>query len=489
MQPWDEDGAGDGHDHLLKLAMTHGLDGLPTEHQPSNPPSLGAAESWAALDDEPTFADPSASPPLQTFAYDEKVLREAAAAEVARQQVMASQNKEGSQDGRRGVKRKLLSAEEKAKQSRDRNREHARNTRLRKKAYVSKLTQLVEDLTKEKEAFQHEREAEKLKQEQQTNEWRRLLSQFLDLRVRGELDRTKWAAVVDESCVFMLPITPFRSFKRSEILNDLRVVAGIDALVADARSLLMCIESLGANTERWRVAIGRGQRTTARYHIAPDNVVIAEDVLMTSWTWETDNAIICGAECEITTSGMLRCKISPDSGRIVMCELVFDVMGMMHQLQKAAGPAGNLPIVPNTLELAESPSPLPRAIVQAVPSLPIVRVNKAWVELFGYAQVEAEGCSLSVIQGFASDLHAVQKLTREMLQKMPSSVIVPSACKSGEKFRCLMRMFPLSSNPTNAITHFLGVMERLELPPPVFSASFLNLHDHGPITNASSMLL
>lgn len=55
-----------------------------------------------------------------------------------------------------GSKRKL-SAEEKARQSRDRNREHARNTRLRKKAYVQKLTDLVKDLTAEKEQHQRDR--------------------------------------------------------------------------------------------------------------------------------------------------------------------------------------------------------------------------------------------------------------------------------------------------------------------------------------------
>jgi hypothetical protein len=39
-----------------------------------------------------------------------------------------------------------MDADEKAKQSRDRNREHAKNTRLRKKAYVGKLKELVENM-------------------------------------------------------------------------------------------------------------------------------------------------------------------------------------------------------------------------------------------------------------------------------------------------------------------------------------------------------
>ena len=41
--------------------------------------------------------------------------------------------------------------------SRDRNREHAKNTRLRKKAYVLKLKELVDHLTQQKEIDDKER--------------------------------------------------------------------------------------------------------------------------------------------------------------------------------------------------------------------------------------------------------------------------------------------------------------------------------------------
>lgn len=44
-------------------------------------------------------------------------------------------------------KRAVLSKEERAKQNRDRNREHARNTRLRKKAFVEELKNKVGDLS------------------------------------------------------------------------------------------------------------------------------------------------------------------------------------------------------------------------------------------------------------------------------------------------------------------------------------------------------
>jgi hypothetical protein len=43
--------------------------------------------------------------------------------------------------------------------SRDRNREHAKNTRLRKKAYVMKLKELVDQMKSQKETEEKERRA------------------------------------------------------------------------------------------------------------------------------------------------------------------------------------------------------------------------------------------------------------------------------------------------------------------------------------------
>ena len=85
------------------------------------------------------------------FSYSEKQLRDAAAAEVAQQ------NSSALEEDKSNKKRKQASADEKAKQNRDRNREHARNTRLRKKAYVSKLKELVEQLTQQKDIEERER--------------------------------------------------------------------------------------------------------------------------------------------------------------------------------------------------------------------------------------------------------------------------------------------------------------------------------------------
>lgn len=79
-------------------------------------------------------------------------MREAAHAEVANSGVLLDEA-----DGKGSRKRKSMDVEEKAQASRNRNREHAKNTRLRKKAYVHKLQELVETLSNQKEVEEEER--------------------------------------------------------------------------------------------------------------------------------------------------------------------------------------------------------------------------------------------------------------------------------------------------------------------------------------------
>ena len=122
-----------------------------------------------------TSSMPSASSMSSMPLMTRDQLREAAAKEVAEQR-QAEKAKQEADEGRKGgSKRKLMSSEEKAKANRDRNREHARNTRLRKKAYVAKLTQLVSDLSTQTEAQARERALQVTREREQTTVRRNVL--------------------------------------------------------------------------------------------------------------------------------------------------------------------------------------------------------------------------------------------------------------------------------------------------------------------------
>lgn len=131
-----------------------------------------------------------------------------------------SHNETNTGRGRRSV----LTVAEKAKQNRDRNREHARSTRLRKKAYVQKLKELVdglhaertEEVRKRRVAIQHLAEVQNVR--------RAVVRTFLGFHSSFESDPTKWITILEDTFFLKQPVTPYRSFRRVEIEQVGRIV-------------------------------------------------------------------------------------------------------------------------------------------------------------------------------------------------------------------------------------------------------------------------
>lgn len=124
---------------------------------------------------------------------------------------------------------------------RERNREHAKNTRLRKKAYVESLKQTVDELCRERDTLVTERaNAANLMIETHSKRVD-VMRSFFALRAGYSLNQKRelWSSILDESgfnC--RLPVTPYQSFPSSEVqlANCQRTISGIDAMIADAAS-------------------------------------------------------------------------------------------------------------------------------------------------------------------------------------------------------------------------------------------------------------
>jgi len=144
-----------------------------------------------------------------------------------------------------------LSTEEKAKLNRDRNREHARSTRLRKKAYVNKLKELVEGLHTERTeetkktrvAVQHLTEVQAVRKS--------VMRTFLKYLSSYESDDRKWDTLMEDKFWFKQPITPYRSFPRFEIENECRKTRGIEGMITESASMSVMVEGIGSRSARW----------------------------------------------------------------------------------------------------------------------------------------------------------------------------------------------------------------------------------------------
>ena len=136
----------------------------------------------------------------------------AAAAAAAAECVDTSMTKETG-----GKRKKDMSEGEKAKQNRDRNREHARSTRLRKKAYIQKLKELVEGLHAERTEEVRQRRVAIQHLAEMQNVRRAVIRSFLRFHSNYEKDKRKWSTLLEDEFWLKQPVTPYRCFRRSEI--------------------------------------------------------------------------------------------------------------------------------------------------------------------------------------------------------------------------------------------------------------------------------
>lgn len=216
--------------------------------------------------------------------------------------------------------------------SRYRNREHAKNTRLRKKAYVMKLKELVDQVHKQKEIEETDRKqlGERIFDTQAIR--KNAVRHLLMLRASNMRQRTRWSNILDENVVFTLPITPYRSFHKGEIKNNIRVLMGIDAVMADAASLTLMAEGIGMSSSAWVEAIKGGQGCKLSYQINKDDMLAAGELVMCRFVMRVDGYERVGGLSPCLQPGMLMCKFDRFH-KIVYAEMMFDVMGYMQQLQ------------------------------------------------------------------------------------------------------------------------------------------------------------
>ena len=159
---------------------------------------------------------------------------------------------------------KPLSAEEKAKQSRDRNRQHARNTRVRKKAYVEELKRTLNQLVEERDTVVYQKRMEQQGIFEQRDVRFRVIEDFLNLRGRDEPDPHRWNMILEEGFQLRLPRADVPGVVCSSGGNNnvnadcgpchsyplgtsKKVLTGVQEVVEDSRMVAKLLQSLGAS--------------------------------------------------------------------------------------------------------------------------------------------------------------------------------------------------------------------------------------------------
>ena len=342
-----------------------------------------------------------------------------------------------------------MTPEERQKANRDRNREHARNTRLRKKAYLETLKSTVNDLCQERDTLVTERAGAASILVEMNNTRTEVLMSFFALRSANEKRRPLWSSILDESCfTCVLPVTPYRSFPASEVQVSKcqRTILGIDGIMSDTSSLHVLLNTL----------VDRSRYPTAaiqfRYTLVTEEAVVAGNQMMARWVMQTLNATQCGARMEVSKQGMLCCKFN-SAHKIVGLELMFDVMALMLQLKQAAG-SETFSVIPNTVQTCQRSFDSPMVMILADEPYTIVQVNKLWEDMSGYKADEVVGrTSCRVLEGNQTDMNAVEVFMDEIRFKRPTSAMILHYKKNGQRFKNFFTAYPLSTD--SRITHYL----------------------------------
>ncbi|KAJ8611181.1 hypothetical protein CTAYLR_003565 [Chrysophaeum taylorii] len=274
---------------------------------------------------------------------------------------------------------------EKDAMCRDRNREYARNTRLRKKAYVQQLEQTVREMRGERDRVEEASVAATQLAEETRYVRRRALETLFHYRARGEVSESKWATILDADAFELnLPVTPYRSYDARGIVDVAerddwrlgsgarrttttttekgggtegaghhhlmagarRVCEGIRGMIFDTASFAVMLQSIGVRSRRGHKLL------RCKFELDDDGLLFdAGARVMGLWSMRTLNATSCGAKSECVKQGMLRACFDPKTNKITKLSLYFDVYAFMREL-RVARDSPIIELIPNTLASA-----------------------------------------------------------------------------------------------------------------------------------------
>jgi len=231
------------------------------------------------------------------------------------------------------ARRQNLTPDERARQNRDRNREHARNTRLRKKAYVEELKRTLTALVAQRDAAELEKRHTVQRELEQREVRFRVIEEFLKLRARNERNFARWAAILEDRFTFTLPLTEFRSMvhpESSQAINGVeQVLSGVAEAMADSNHLDTFIQNLSKHDEKDAIAFA--------YSCDRKKFLMDNCYAVLEWTASTHGAMKQGASSEVTMKGSVKAHFSPASNKLISVSLAYDtgiVVSQVNQILK-----------------------------------------------------------------------------------------------------------------------------------------------------------
>lgn len=143
-----------------------------------------------------------------------------------------------------GDKPRSTKGEDEGLNVRAKNREHAKNTRDRKRKFIEDLKEQLQKVSDEQEKIDRGRKVALSRLSEQISLRKKILADVLRLRAGACMDMETWRTLLDEGFVCVLPVTPYRSFCPDEVVDGQRVFRGVEGMMRDCASLLVMTQSI-----------------------------------------------------------------------------------------------------------------------------------------------------------------------------------------------------------------------------------------------------
>lgn len=231
------------------------------------------------------------------------------------------------------ARRATLTADERARQNRDRNREHARNTRLRKKAYVEELKRTLTELVTQRDAADVEKRHEKQRDLEVREVRYRVMEEFLKLRARGAEQNllARWVAILEDGFSLTLPKVEYRTMVSQDLSLARRVSSDSASIInaADASKQVLrganpCFDD-AAKVASFIVSAFMGNAVQMVYQCERTQFMMDGVKAILDWTLRATPQTANGesAAPSFVLKGSMRAVFSPASNKLASAELFF----------------------------------------------------------------------------------------------------------------------------------------------------------------------
>lgn len=217
---------------------------------------------------------------------------------------------------------------------RAKNREHAKNTRLRKKNYIETLKDNIKEVSNVRDNRDKDKKSALGKMADQNTLRKKSISTFFINRNNVDTSLDAWNAILASDFICVLPITPYQSFPPHQVIDGRRQLMGAAGMVYDTLSMYAMLYS----AYKLRIdSSANHPKVKVIFEALQDSGIMQDTRYMCRWTMRTEGLIAQGAPFELTQSGMLAAEFVPDRAKLRHMEMTMDVMSFMQQLRRSTG--------------------------------------------------------------------------------------------------------------------------------------------------------